>query len=270
MKKLLSIVCLGLAMLSLTGCGNENVSLNLTNINKELEGLVGDEFYLQGVTTIVECETCKIFKDMEDVYAYDFKKIFGLTDTNIEEYVVRYNKKTKDMYMVLKPAASKEDAIKKEMDAYFKKSKAANMKEVTYEGYLIYVISSDNEKVVEQIKTSRSPIFGAMMEVTKDQVKDTLGIEPSSLDEFLMKSPMMIVNSNTYIIAKPAKGHEKEVEQALDTYMTKLEEQWKTYLPDQYELVRNRKVEKLGNYLIYIVSSDNDKVFQTMKNNQVK
>ena len=37
--------------------------------------------------------------------------------------------------------------------------------------------------------------------------------------------------------------------------MTNLEEQWSTYLPDQYELVKNRLEEKYGDYLIYIISN---------------
>ena len=103
------------------------------------------------------------------------------------------------------------------------------------------------------------------MEVTKENVKDTLNIDPASLDEFLMETPMMIVQSNTYIIVRPASGKEQEVKDAINAYMKRLEEQWKTYLPDQYELVKNRKEEKLGDYLIYIVSSDNEKVFNTIK-----
>lgn len=59
------------------------------------------------------------------------------------------------------------------------------------------------------------------------------------------------------------------VKEKLDTYMTNLEEQWKTYLPDQYELVKNRLVKEYGDYLIYIVSSDNEAVFNEIKaNNQ--
>ena len=134
-----------------------------------------------------------------------------------------------------------------------------------YQGYLVYVVSKDNEKLLKAVKDVKEPIFGAMMEVTKENVKDTLNIDPASLDEFLMETPMMIVQSNTYIIVRPASGKEQEVKDAINAYMKRLEEQWKTYLPDQYELVKNRKEEKLGDYLIYIVSSDNEKVFNTIK-----
>lgn len=38
-----------------------------------------------------------------------------------------------------------------------------------------------------------------------------------------------------------------------------------TYLPEQYELVKNRLEKEYGDYLIYIVSSNNDLVFETIK-----
>ena len=48
--------------------------------------------------------------------------------------------------------------------------------------------------------------------------------------------------------------------------MDNLEEQWSTYLPDQYELVENRLEEEYGEYLIYIISNDNELVLKTIKN----
>ena len=51
--------------------------------------------------------------------------------------------------------------------------------------------------------------------------------------------------------------------------MKKLETQWETYLPDQYELVKNRKEVKIGDYLVYIVSNNNDLVFDTISKNKI-
>ena len=48
-------------------------------------------------------------------------------------------------------------------------------------------------------------------------------------------------------------------------YMKKLEDQWSNYLPDQFELVEDRLVEEYNGYLIYIVSSDNEKALEVIK-----
>ena len=79
---------------------------------------------------------------------------------------------------------------------------------------------------------------------------------------------MFITSAEQYIILKPADGKEEEVKEAMDTYMTNLQQQWDTYLPLQAELVRNREETKVGDYLIYIISQDNAKVLDVIKNNQ--
>ena len=46
-------------------------------------------------------------------------------------------------------------------------------------------------------KESKSPVFGVMMEVQKEEIKDILNIESTDVEEFLMKTPAMMVQSNT-------------------------------------------------------------------------
>lgn len=270
MKKLFSILLV--TMLLLTGCGNKNVDLDLNKISQELDNLYSDSFYLQGVSSLIDEKN--YFEGLEDVYEYDFKEVFGLEASNIEEYQVRINKSNNTMYLILKPLENK-DKIKSEMDAYFKSIESTNTQvknklETEYEGYLIYIVSNDNNKVLETIKSSKSPVFNNLVPVQDEMVENTLGIKKDTYSEILMKVPMMIVQSNMYIIVKPENGKKDDVKKAIDQYMTNLEEQWKTYLPDQYELVKNRKYEEYGGYLIYIVSSDNDKVLDTIKKNEIK
>ena len=50
--------------------------------------------------------------------------------------------------------------------------------------------------------------------------------------------------------------------------MTNVENQWATYLPDQYELVKNRLEEEYGDYLIYIISIDIELVLKTIKDSK--
>ena len=92
-----------------------------------------------------------------------------------------------------------------------------------------------------------------------------MGVKESWVEESLVMNSAIIVNSNLYFIIKPKKENSEDVQKAVDKYMVDLEEQWKTYLPDQYELVKNRLEEKYGDYLIYIISTDNDLVFDTIK-----
>ena len=42
------------------------------------------------------------------------------------------------------------------------------------------------------------------------------------------------------------------------------------YLPSQAELVKNRMETRIGEYLVYIISTDNAKVLDTIKNCKIK
>ena len=104
-----------------------------------------------------------------------------------------------------------------------------------------------------------------MVNVPVESIEDVLGIKKEQVEEFAMATPMMIVRSDTYIIVKPSEGNKKAVKEKIDEYMANLETQWETYLPAQYELVKNRLEKELGDYLVYIVSIDNDLVYKTIK-----
>jgi len=263
MKKIiLGLVCV-FTVLLFTGCGEkDNVKLDLTKISSELDVLTTNEISIPSIYV----EELGVFGTLESIYDHDFEEKFGLNKDLVSEYNVVYNEENKEVLAVFKPVEGKKEEVKTQVNA-FMSSINAKLEEVN--GVLIYVASNDNDKVINEVKNTKTQVFGMMMEVSKDQIKDTLNIESTDVEEFLMKMPMMMVQSNTYIIVKPASGKEETVKNAIEDYMKKLEEQWSTYLPEQYELVKNRKVEKIGNYLVYIVSNNNDLVFNTINNNKV-
>ena len=264
MKKVLLGLLSVLAVISFTGCGTkkENVKLDLNKISTELDTLTIDEISIQSVMY----EEMGIFGELSYVYDFEFQEKFGLNNELVKEYIVNYNEETKELLAIFRPFDGKTEEVKNELNTFMT---GINAKLEEVNGLLIYVNSSDNDLVISKVKETKTPVFGMMMEVGKDQIKDTLNIEETDVEEFLMKMPMMMVQSNTYIIVKPTEGKEETVKNAIEDYMKKLEDQWSTYLPDQYELVENRKVEKIGDYLIYIVSTDNNLVFETINNNKV-
>ena len=278
MKKWKLFTTLFIAMLLFTGCGKENIQLDLQKINQELPNAISDKFYMQGVYSIIDDQEEPFFENLNDIYNLNEK--FNLTEENILEYSVRMNEENYDMYFILKPIEGKEEILKKEMKAFFEsldekveneyKEKVSNRLIKEYQGYLIYIISNNNEEVYNAMLTSKQPIFGAMMDVESDALEATFGLNPDLVEESLARVPMMIVNSNMYLIVTPKEVKESKVNEIIDTYMKNLEEQWSTYLPAQYDLVKNRKEEKIGDYFVYIVSNDNDAVYNIIKNNKIK
>jgi hypothetical protein len=254
-------MCLAfLSIFTFTGCGNK-VELNLDEVQTELEKLTNDKFSFNAIQ--LSAENNEYFYD-EDIY--DTEEEFGLTYEYFDQIIARKNSETEEKYVVIKPVkqAGSEEKIIDIMEKYTKKQKLETKYE-KYQDYSIYVIGNKPEEMMKRIKDSKSPIFQSLIEIKKPDLENLMGVKESWVEESLVMNSAIIVNSNLYFIIKPKKENLEDVQKAVDKYMVDLEEQWKTYLPDQYELVKNRKFEKLGDYLVYIVSEDNDLVYNKIK-----
>lgn len=87
--------------------------------------------------------------------------------------------------------------------------------------------------------------LGTMLQITADEVEEVIG-----------KMPMMNVQASMYLVIKAKDGAVDSVKTKVENYGTAYEEQWATYLPQQYELVKQRKIGVKGNY-VYLIISEN-------------
>lgn len=262
MKKIFSILTIGVMCLTLAGCGN--ISLDLKKISDNLDNLTSDKFDILSVSDNIE-KLDPNFSNLFDVYDYDLESM-DINKDNIEKMLFKVSVDNIPAYIIVKPVEGKKEEVKKEIGKYL--NTFSNLKEkleVEHEGYLIYLFSDNNTTILEKIKETKTPVFGILVDIDKDSINSLLGIKNDDLDEFLVKNSV-ITQANSYYILKPKKGKKKEIKETMDVYMKSLEEQWKTYLPSQYELVKNRVEEEYGDYLIYIISSNNDLVLKTIKN----
>ena len=266
-KFLLATVCLSFV----TGCGNENVDLDLEKVKEEISNLKSDEISVSTVYDNVYNEV----EGLEMIYDFDFDEKFGLNKDNIESYSVGMNSENKDMYFVIKPLEGKKEEIKNELKTYFDnllatetdedlKNKISSRKETELNGLLIYVVTNNNEKVYETIINTKDHLFGMLMDVNDEMLTQMFNINKEDVEEYLISIPMMMVQSNMYLIVKPVEGKENVVKEALDTYMENGEKEGANYLPDQKEMFENRLEKEYGGYLIYIVSTDNEKVYNAI------
>ncbi len=270
------ILVLSMLLVILTGCGNnDNVAeLDMEKIKTNLENLKGEGFDIFTAESNVMSSGVANFDMLETLYDFDFKE-FGINPDNISEYRFNMDRLNKDLWIVFLPVEGMEDTVKTETDAYIQtliseetdatiKQKLENYSFEEIEGYLVWVVSEDNARILELTRNAKANILPMMMDITSDMLQDSIGLDPASVTEFAIKTPALITSSTTYMVVKPADGKKNEVKTALDNYMVALEEQWSTYLPEQYELVRNRLYTEYGDYLIYIVSENNDLIYDTI------
>lgn len=94
------------------------------------------------------------------------------------------------------------------------------------------------------------------IDITTEQLSSSYGINIENVDKVIGKMPMMNVQASMYILIQAKDGTVDTVKAELDKYAQQYEEQWSMYLPEQYELVQNRKMGTVGN-TIYMIVAEN-------------
>jgi len=155
MKKILiSLLALGM----ITGCSNEEVSLDLEKVEIEVNSL---EYEGDGEKSLLFVKNKKMDNEkLQDKYGMNtviFEEILVSTSENLD---------TASMYAIFLPKEGKEEECEKEINSFFEKYDQAwimgyfpeeeklveNREFEQYGNYHIYVISKDNEQVIEKIK----------------------------------------------------------------------------------------------------------------------
>ena len=96
----------------------------------------------------------------------------------------------------------------------------------------------------------------ATMDIATEELGSLYGINTENVEKVVGKMPMMNVQASMYLIIQAKEGTVDTVKAELDAYATQYEEQWSTYLPAQYELVKNRKMGVVGN-TVYMIIAEN-------------
>ena len=96
----------------------------------------------------------------------------------------------------------------------------------------------------------------ATMDITTEELGSLYGINTENVEKVVGKMPMMNVQASMYLIIQAKEGTVDTVKAELDAYATQYEEQWSRYLPEQYELVKNRKTGVVGN-TVYLIIAEN-------------
>ena len=136
-------------------------------------------------------------------------------------------------------------------------------------GLLLAACSNDEPKVVEPTVSANEMMNEMlakveqpmMMELTDEQVKDIYNIDPEKLADYAIRIPMMNVKSNEIAILKVKDVADvPAVEEAVKQRAETVQQQFETYLPDQYENAKNYKVVTKGNYVLFVISDQADEL----------
>lgn len=91
-------------------------------------------------------------------------------------------------------------------------------------------------------------------DIDKEVLESQYEIKDDQYEEFIGKMPLMNIQASMYLVIKAKDDTVDSVKEKVETYAQKQEDIWSTYLPEQYELVKNRKLGVKGNYVYLIIS----------------
>ena len=104
--------------------------------------------------------------------------------------------------------------------------------------------------------TEKSPFNEmATMDVTTEELNMLLEVNPDDVQGVIGKIPMMNVHASMYLVIEVKDGKVDAIKEKVDSYASAQEMQWQMYLPEQYELVKQRKTGVVGNY-VYLIIAD--------------
>ncbi len=288
MKKIVILcfmVCSILFLALFSGCGVYD-KIDLEKASKEIATLKTRVLDLTKIKEVIEKDSPN-FGTLEDI-EFDHLSINSEYILKESEYLFRQEKTEVNSipltsYIIVKPAEDKKELLEDQIELYYKglleqysekeeaneetKEHLKNVMKKEFEGYLIYILSNDNENVWKKIEENAHSL---LFENTKEAKMEDFGIRSNDAKEFKAVVSNQSSDVNFYLIVRPKNGKADNIKKAMDQYMKDLDKKWSTYLPDEYERLKNHMDTEVGSYLIYIVSKDNPLVLKTIKDAVVK
>lgn len=126
-------------------------------------------------------------------------------------------------------------------------------------------ISISLDELDKKIEQTNEFEFLKMNAITDDEASAKFLIDKSKIKNIIGREPIVNTKSGMYIVIQTDLDNIQDVKLALESYGSEYEEQWKTYLPDQYELVKNREIGVKGDYVYMIVSESPEKILELIK-----
>lgn len=124
-------------------------------------------------------------------------------------------------------------------------------------------IELNNLEITEDEETVK--LFENNTKMSNDAIEGRQ-IDTNLFEEILFSMDMTSNTANIYIIALPKEGNEEKCDEQIDNYLDKYQDNVEMYNPEEARKIEDRLEETYGNYYIYIISKDNEKALDKIKN----
>lgn len=129
----------------------------------------------------------------------------------------------------------------------------------------IFTIKSENSKnniniSIEEfnniILQSQSFNTSKVSDITEDNLTEIFEIEKENVNKFYGKKSVLNTDASLYLLIEPNEEKYDEVYSKLEEFCLAYEENWSDYLEAEYDIVVDRKIGKINNYIYLVISDD--------------
>lgn len=131
---------------------------------------------------------------------------------------------------------------------------------------LITGCGSENASSVD-IKGAESALdkkYTEMVAFTDSELESIYGLDLSIFEEYVIKSSSKM-SGDFYAIIKVNSSDKKAAKDAMDGLFEVLKKQSNLYSPEAVKVLEERRETSIGDFLIYIASSDNEAYYNIVK-----
>ncbi|WP_173011380.1 DUF4358 domain-containing protein [Holdemania massiliensis] len=116
--------------------------------------------------------------------------------------------------------------------------------------------------IMEAIRRNDEYQLPMSMDVDDTVLMDMYGLSSDLVKDYAIFMPAMNVHATEIILVEAQDGKLEEVKKALDKRLETIEQTWSTYLPEQYELVKNRKTLEQDNVIAIVIADQADAILK--------
>lgn len=117
---------------------------------------------------------------------------------------------------------------------------------------------------MKKASTSLDEKYQNMALMSDKELEGIYNQDTTLMEEYIIKSSEN-QNGNFYALIKVKPENKEKVKNNMDEMFSILENQSSLYSPEAVNLIKNKLVTSVGDYLIYIVSENNEEMYNVVK-----
>lgn len=260
------------SLLILTGCGAKEKGINMERLVTALNDLTLEEIDYPNLPQALE-------ENLDTLQIYTPQEIFSKLDLDIDMYYNIFFCESKDKvqtYLIIEPKSNQREQVKEKIKNYWdikieqaeneeEKQAYQNRLEQSYGNHFIYIVGEKGTQKLDKIKDAKQKIFPNMIPLERNDIQKILGLNPNKIESHACAITNKLDKVTQYVIIQYKEDEEASVRQKMHDYFENLEVEWSKKDTEQFSLLKNRMEKQLGNYLIYLVSEDNDKAYEIIQ-----